>query len=714
MNQIEMLKEAYAAYAKQLKTEINPDDFDSLYSYFDAKFNPQNKKDVTTITVSQHLEGSVLKKLIDATLRTNFYQENPDGTKKPYVSLKFNSKLTERSVHPAPMAEIFVYNRDFEAVHIRYGMVSRGGIRWSDRDDYRTEVMSLVKTQQLKNSVIVPFGSKGAFLVKNPPADPSKVYANGLECYKLMISGILDITDNIVAGKTVRPANCVAYDNDDPYMVVAADKGTAKFSDTANAISKQYNFWLDDAFASGGSNGYDHKGIAITSRGSWECVKRHFRELGKNITCEEFTAAGVGAMAGDVFGNAMMLAPKMKLVAAFSAKYIFIDPAPDIEKALEERKRLFKAVADWDQYDRSLISAGGGIFEKSAEHIKVSAEMKQLLDITADDVSGADLVKAVLKAKVDLLYFGGIGTYVKDAAETDAAAKDAGNNVFRINSDEIRATVVGEGANLAMTAASRVSACLKGIRLNNDAIDNAGGVNCSDHEVNIKILLNPMVKSGAMTVEERNKLIREMQDEVVADVLKTNYQQSQAISLMERRGKDKNIVDLVRRLEKEAGLDRKENVIPDDKTLGERNLTRSEYCVLTSYTKNTVFGELLEEGFAARCPYADAIVADYFPKTLRGRYEKEIKNHYLKKEIVSMVIANGIVNRMGVTFLSSEQARTGKTASELALAFVDYVKKNHIADRFAAVEAQDYKVPADKIMAELESVSDDIKNNYLK
>ncbi|HEX2684040.1 MAG TPA: NAD-glutamate dehydrogenase domain-containing protein, partial [Ferruginibacter sp.] len=475
--------------------------------------------------------------LIDGSLRTNYFQRTTDGTAKEYISIKLSPRTIPDIPEPRPLYEIFVYSPRVEGLHLRGSKVARGGLRWSDRlQDYRTEVLGLVKAQQVKNAVIVPNGAKGGFVCKQPPQEGGReaIQQEGIACYKIFIRGLLDLTDNLLDGKLVSPTNVVRYDEDDPYLVVAADKGTATFSDIANSISSEYQHWLGDAFASGGSQGYDHKGMGITARGAWISVMRHFKEKSINIQEQDFTVVGIGDMAGDVFGNGMLLSPHICLVATFNNQHIFIDPTPDSAKSFVERKRLFTTPkTNWAAYNQSLISKGGGVFNRSAKTIAITPEMKVAFDIQADTLTPTELICCLLKAPVDLVWNGGIGTYVKSSNETHADVGDKANDSLRVNGNELRCKVFGEGGNLGMTQRGRVEYCLNGGACNTDFIDNAGGVDCSDHEVNAKILLNEVVANGDLTAKQRNQLLAEMTDNVAELVLKNNYRQTQAISIAE-------------------------------------------------------------------------------------------------------------------------------------------------------------------------------------
>ena len=521
-----------------------------LVKMFHARFDPyaEGDREAAVAAINEDIvprldavanldEDRILRSflgLIQATLRTNYYQGAGEGVEKPYVSFKLDPKKIPELPEPRPMYEIFVYSPRVEGVHLRGGPVARGGLRWSDRrEDFRTEVLGLVKAQMVKNAVIVPVGSKGGFVPKQlPSGDRDAIQREGIECYRTFIRGLLDVSDNFVGGVSVPPSEVVRHDGDDPYLVVAADKGTATFSDIANEIAGEYGFWLGDAFASGGSAGYDHKGMGITARGAWESVKRHFRELGLDTQMEDFTVVGIGDMGGDVFGNGMLLSEHIKLLGAFNHMHIFLDPDPDPAKSFAERQRLFNLPrSTWEDYDKSLISAGGGVFARSAKSIELSEQMCQLLEIERGRLTPNEVIKALLRAPVDLLWNGGIGTYAKASTEQNADAGDRANDALRVNASELRCRVIAEGGNLGFTQRARIEFARKGGRINTDAIDNAGGVDCSDHEVNIKILLNAPIENGDMTQKQRNELLEQMTAEVGELVLRSNYLQTQALSL---------------------------------------------------------------------------------------------------------------------------------------------------------------------------------------
>src|ERR1700722_5021302 len=604
--------------------------------------------------------------LLQATLRTNFYQLAADGQPKAYVSFKLDPAKIPDLPLPRPKFEIFVYSPRVEGVHLRMGYVARGGIRWSDRrEDFRTEVLGLMKAQNVKNTVIVPVGAKGGFVPKRLPTAGTReeIQAEVVSCYQTFIRGLLDLTDNIVSGRIAPPQRVVRRDGDDAYLVVAADKGTATFSDTANAISLHYGFWLGDAFASGGSAGYDHKKMAITARGAWECVKRHFREIGVDIQKTDFTVAGLGDMSGDVFGNGMLLSRHIRLQVAFDHRHIFIDPSPDPAVSFAERARLFDLPrSSWDDYDRKKISRGGGVFPRTAKSIALSPEERAMLGIEASAATPAEIVKATLKMPVDLLWNGGIGTYVKSRLESNAEVGDRANDTVRINGMELKAKVVGEGGNLGFSQRGRVEYALAGGRLNTDFIDNSAGVNTSDVEVNIKILLNPLVQAGKLTRGDRNKLLVRMTNEVAALVLRNNYLQGQAISVLELHAGPRlaEYQHLIRSLERSGDLNRTLEFLPSDDELAERrkngtSLTRPELAILLAYSKIWLNNHLLASN-VPEDPYLSSELERYFPAPVRERFPKAIAQHRLRREIIATATTNSLVNRMGPTFVPRAQA----------------------------------------------------------
>lgn len=642
--------------------------------------------------------------VINATLRTSYYQAGAGGAERGYVSYKFDSANVPDLPKPRPYREIFVYGPRVEGVHLRFGPVARGGLRWSDRrEDFRTEVLGLVKAQMVKNTVIVPVGSKGGFFAKRPPigGDRDAVLAEGIACYKMFINGLLDITDNIVGGKIVAPANVVRHDNDDPYLVVAADKGTATFSDIANGIAAEHKFWLDDAFASGGSVGYDHKGMGITAKGAWESVKRHFRSLGRDSQTQDFTTVGIGDMSGDVFGNGMLLSRHIRLLAAFDHRHIFLDPNPDAAKTFAERERMFKLPrSSWDDYDKALISKGGGVYARSAKSIPLSPEIKAALGIegNATAMSPVELMSAILKAPVDLLWNGGIGTYVKASSESNSDVGDRANNALRVNGGELRCKMVGEGGNLGLTQLGRIEAAQHGVLLNTDFIDNSAGVDTSDHEVNIKILLNGQVQAKKLSLPERNKLLASMTDEVADLVLNDNYRQNQAISLMERMSLSRlgSKLHFIRTLESQGLLDRQIEFLPSDAEIAERKargqgLTRPELSVLLSYSKLVAFQQMLDSD-VPEDPYLSKELVRYFPQPLQAKYAKAMENHRLKREIIATAVTNSTINRMGATFLLRMQEDSGRTPGEVAKAFTITRETLDARELWAQIDALDGQV----------------------
>ncbi|ADZ68589.1 NAD-glutamate dehydrogenase [Polymorphum gilvum] len=618
--------------------------------------------------------------VIDSVLRTNFFQLDSHGQPKPTFAFKIDSRRIDELPQPRPFREIFVYSPRVEGVHLRFGKVARGGLRWSDRpQDFRTEVLGLVKAQQVKNAVIVPVGAKGGFVPKRLPAggDREAVFREGTEAYKIFVSSLLDVTDNLKDDRIVPPADVVRHDGDDPYLVVAADKGTATFSDTANGLSESRDFWLGDAFASGGSAGYDHKKMGITARGAWEAVKRHFREMNRDIQKEPFTVAGVGDMSGDVFGNGMLLSRAIRLVAAFDHRDIFLDPDPDAARSFAERKRLFElGRSSWQDYDAALISEGGGVFSRQLKSIPLSPQMQALLRIDRNKATPQEVMAAILKMPVDLLWFGGIGTYVRARSETDADVGDRANDAIRVTAAQLRAKVVGEGANLGMTQLARIEYGRAGGRCNSDAIDNSAGVNSSDMEVNIKIALGAAVQSGRLDVASRNRLLADMTDEVADLVLRNNYLQTLAISMTERRGAEDfgYQVRMMRQLEQAGHLDRQVEHLPDDAALAElekagQTLIRAELGVLLAYAKITLFDALLDSPVPDDA-YLGRELFRYFPDRMAEDYQNEISGHRLRREIISTMLANSMINRGGPSFLTRIMDQTGATAAEIAQGFV--------------------------------------------
>jgi glutamate dehydrogenase len=640
-----------------------------------------------------------------ATLRTNYFQSTPEGEPKPYLSFKLDPTGIPELPLPRPMFEIFVYSPRAEGVHLRGGKVARGGIRWSDRrEDFRTEILGLMKAQTVKNAVIVPVGAKGGFVVKRPPANGSRdaLLQEVVFCYKTLIRGMLDLTDNLAGDRVVPPDDVVRYDDDDPYLVVAADKGTATFSDLANGISAEYGFWLGDAFASGGSTGYDHKAMAITARGAWESVKRHFRNLGKDIQNENFTAVGIGDMSGDVFGNGMLLSKHIKLVGAFNHLHVFLDPNPDPETSFEERKRLFELErSSWTDYDTSLISEGGGIFPRSAKSIPLSPEVRELLDVEDEALTPNEVINALLKAEADLLWNGGIGTYVKASEETNAEVGDRSNDALRADARELRCRVVGEGGNLGFTQRGRIEYALGGGRIYTDSIDNSAGVDCSDHEVNIKILLDAIVENGDMTEKQRNELLAEMTEEVAQLVLRDNYQQTQAID--QAKALAHPMVDVharyIHALEQSGRLNRELEFLPSEEELGERRsegkgLTTPELAILLSYSKITLYKELLTSD-APEDPYLSGELERYFPTPLRERFREQMREHRLHREITATHVTNSMVNRCGPSFAFRLGEETGVAAPDIVRAYTATREIFDLRGLWKETEALDNRVGAE-------------------
>ncbi len=628
-------------------------------------------------------EDQILRRYVNAvtaTLRTNYFQRDTDGNPKPMLAFKLDPKALDGLPEPRPFREIFVYGTEVEGVHLRFGKVARGGLRWSDRaQDYRTEVLGLVKAQQVKNAVIVPVGAKGGFYPKQLPVGGTRdeIFKAGTEAYKTYIRTLLSITDNIVGQDVVPPADTLRLDGDDPYFVVAADKGTATFSDTANGLAQEAGFWLDDAFASGGSAGYDHKKMGITARGAWETVKRHFREMDIDIQTTPFTVAGVGDMSGDVFGNGMLLSEKIRLLAAFDHRDIFIDPDPDIEKSFAERKRMFNLPrSSWQDYDKSLLSKGGMIIPRSEKSVTLTPQAMAAIGIEKSQATPFEIMTAILKSPVDLLWFGGIGTYVRGGSETDADVGDRANDPIRITADDVGAKVIGEGANLGVTQRGRIGFGLKGGRCNSDAIDNSAGVNSSDFEVNIKIALASAMRDDRLTRAKRNTLLASMTDEVAALVLRNNYEQSLSISLTEMQGAGNRtgLARLMTRLESDGHLNRKVEVLPNDQALSERYqsgkaLTRPEIGVLLSYAKIVLFDEIIASELPDD-PYLATTLRDYFPAKMHKAHANDINEHRLRREIIATVLANDVINRGGPPFVSTLIDQTGFMPADVVKAAV--------------------------------------------
>jgi len=731
--QIALLR-AYAHYMKQIQFNFSSEYIgDTLCNHLDltrdivelfaVRFDPSfadekqrehqqemlEKKIIESVDAVENLsEDRIIRHylaLINATLRTNYFQQAEDGELKNYFSFKLFPEAIPDIPLPKPMYEIFVYSPRVEGVHLRGGKVARGGLRWSDRmEDFRTEVLGLVKAQQVKNAVIVPTGAKGGFIAKQLPTEGGReaFMAEGISSYQTFIQGLLDITDNLVDGAVVPPENVVRKDEDDPYLVVAADKGTATFSDIANELSEKAGFWLGDAFASGGSVGYDHKKMGITAKGAWVSVQRHFKEMGHNVQEQDFTVAGVGDMGGDVFGNGMLLSEHIQLVAAFNHMHIFIDPDPDSAASFVERKRLFELPgSSWADYSDELISSGGGIFKRAAKSIPISAEMKARFDITEDQLTPTELISAILKSPIDLLWNGGIGTYIKASQESHSDVGDKANDVLRVDANELRCKVIGEGGNLGMTQLARVEYALHGGKSNTDFIDNAAGVDCSDHEVNIKILLNSVVAEGDMTLKQRNSLLEEMTDAVSDLVLENNYRQTQALSLAEREAvlREGEYRRLIAHLENSGRLNRALEYIPNEEEMMERRalgkgLTRPELSVLISYVKSEL-KELLVDSSIPDDSYICQSVETAFPERLKEDFKSQVYDHQLNKEIISTQVANDLFNHVGITFVDRVKQTTGAEIVDVARAYIVARDVFDIPNYWQQIEALDYNISSE-------------------
>ena len=639
---------------------------------------------------------------IEATLRTNFFQAGEDGAARQWLALKIDPRRVPETPLPRPMFEIFVHSPRFEGVHLRMGHVARGGLRWSDRrEDFRTEILGLMKAQNVKNTVIVPVGAKGGFVPRRLPTDRDEALREGTECYRGFVRALLDLTDNVVDGRVVPPPAVVRHDGDDAYLVVAADKGTATFSDTANAISADCGFWLGDAFASGGSAGYDHKQMGITARGAWESVRRHFRELGVDIQAQDFTVAGIGDMSGDVFGNGMLQSPHIRLLAAFNHQHIFLDPAPDATASHAERLRLFRLPrSGWDHYDPRLLSPGGGVHSRQRKSVTLSPQARAMLGLEAESLPPAEVIRAILRMPVDLLWNGGIGTYVRASDESDAAIGDRANEAVRVTGRELRCRVAGEGGNLGFSQPGRIEFAQNGGRINSDFIDNSGGVNCSDVEVNLKILLNPLVRAGRLTRLARNRLLARMTDEVAGLVLRNNYLQSLAISTLQTRAAERiaEVSHVIRALERSAGLDRTLESLPSDDELAERRrkglgLTRPELAMLLSYSKIWLYDRLIGSD-APEDRWLGTELVRYFPQPVQKRFGPAIGRHQLRREIIATAITNSLVNRMGPVFAIRAIEDTGAGIASVARAYAIAREITRMRELWTEIEALDDHVPA--------------------
>ncbi len=722
---------AYAKYLRQAGTPYSQDYMETAFSthpqiaatlveLFEARFDPQltgdrqERVDELIAAVESQLDqvasldqDRIMRsflRLIQATLRTSFFQRGADGRPKSYVAFKLDPRLIPDLPAPRPRYEIFVYSPRFEGVHLRFGPVARGGLRWSDRrEDFRTEILGLVKAQMVKNAVIVPVGAKGGFVLKRSFSDREALQAEAVDCYRMFISALLDVTDNIdtTTGRVIPPADVVRWDSDDPYLVVAADKGTATFSDLANEVAQSYGFWLGDAFASGGSAGYDHKKMGITARGAWESVKEHFRELGHDVQTTDFTVVGIGDMSGDVFGNGMLCSRHIRLVAAFDHRHIFIDPDPDPEVSYAERQRLFHLPrSSWADYNPALISPGGGVWPRTAKLIPISSQARTVLGLepSVTELSPPELIKAILRAPVDLLWNGGIGTYVKATDESHADVGDKANDAVRVNGRQLRCRVVGEGGNLGFTQRGRIEYALAGGRINTDFIDNSAGVDCSDHEVNIKILLSRAMATGDLDPDQRNELLAEMTDEVAALVLRTNYEQ--ATALANSRAQAAALLPVHRRLitdlERSGRIDRELEALPTEEELDERadvGLTSPEFAVLIAHVKITLEDEVIASGLPDE-EWTRGLLEEYFPTPLRERYADLMAEHPLRREIVTTQLVNEVVNRCGITFVYRAVEETGADPTDVLRAYMVVREVFGLTDLWRAVEALDNQIPA--------------------
>jgi glutamate dehydrogenase len=702
------LSDGYLQQALTANAEIA----ELLVALFRSRFDPAGHDEEESARIAAGIEWAIdavesleadrilrdYLAVVLAMTRSDFFQEGPDGARKASLAFKLDPSKLLLLPPPRPSFEIFVYSPAVEGVHLRGGRIARGGLRWSDRrEDFRTEVLGLMKAQMVKNAVIVPFGAKGGFVVKRPPADGGEaLHEEVVACYRLFVSSLLDITDNIVDGAVVPPRGVVRHDADDPYLVVAADKGTATFSDIANEISASHSYWLGDAFASGGSVGYDHKKMGITARGAWESVKRHFRELGSNIMASDFTVVGIGDMSGDVFGNGMLLSPHIRLVAAFNHAHVFIDPEPDPAVSLAERRRLFELPgSSWGDYDRAVISPGGGVYPRTAKSIALSEQARVALDVDAEALAPDEVIRAILRAPVDLLWNGGIGTYVKAAGETNAEVGDKANDSLRVDGRDLRCRVVGEGGNLGLTQRGRIEFATAGGLINTDAIDNAGGVNLSDREVNIKILLDAVVAAGELTGTERNVLLAEIGDDVAALVLRDSYTQSQALSLAVAQAPQMLDVQarMIRSLEQSAGLERGLEALPDEdeiaaRRLREVGLTSPELAVLMAHAKISMNAALVDSDLPED-PHLEDELDRYFPAPLPQRFAAALRGHRLRREIITTHVTNDFVDTAGVTACYRLTEETASSTADVARAYIVAREAFALRSFWAAVEALD-------------------------
>jgi glutamate dehydrogenase len=719
---VRYLKQVGVTYSRAYLAQVlnaHPDVAAALVTLFhaqlDMNFSGNRERTVadahetimTALEATQSLdEDRIIRRvlnLVDAAMRTNAFQRDGAGLRRPALAIKFDCPKLDGLPDPKPFREIFVYSPRVEGLHLRFGAIARGGLRWSDRpEDFRTEVLGLVKAQQVKNAIIVPVGAKGAFVPRQMPlgGDRETVQKEGTACYKIFVQTLLDVTDNLEGDVVLPPPDVRRRDGDDPYLVVAADKGTATFSDTANSISLERGYWLGDAFASGGSNGYDHKVMGITAKGAWEAVKRHFREVDRDIQASPFTVAGVGDMSGDVFGNGMLLSPQIRLIAAFDHRDIFIDPDPDPKRSLAERQRLFNLPrSSWQDYNKELLSKGGGVYSRSLKNVALFQEARKALGLGNDPVTPQEVMNAILKAEVDLLWFGGIGTYVRGSTESDAEAGDRANDAIRVTGKDIRAKVVGEGANLAVTQRARIEYALHGGHIDTDAIDNSAGVNASDIEVNVKIAMNTVIRSGALDMDGRNAFLKEMTGEVAALCLRNNYLQPLAISLAERAGVGAlpDHRGLIESLGARGQLIRSVEALPDEATLNARavsgiGLTRPELATILAYAKNSLRADLL----ASKAPddvYLGHELFAYFPKTLTERYPESVSTHRLRREVIATVIANAVINRGGPAFVVKMMAATSADAGQVAAAFCLARDAYGIERLYGEIDALDGQIP---------------------
>jgi glutamate dehydrogenase len=721
-----MLFRAYAKYTRQIGSRWSQRYLEDtltrqgeiaarIIELFHLRFDPERRQDVAADELSALLldliegvesleEDQILRgfiELINATDRTNFYQRDPAGDPRASLALKLNPSRVEAMPRPSPDREIFVYSPFVEGVHLRAGAVARGGIRWSDRrEDFRTEILGLMKAQTVKNAVIVPVGAKGGFVCKRLPLPDREATMREVEgCYDVFIGALLDLTDNLSDGDVVSAPDTVRRDADDVYLVVAADKGTAQFSDRANSIAQGRGFWLGDAFASGGSVGYDHKKMGITARGAWESAKRHFRDLAIDIQAEPITVVGIGDMSGDVFGNGLLASESLKLVAAFDHRHVFIDPSPDPAASYAERKRLFELQrSSWADYDEESISTGGGVFSRSAKSVELSDEIRELLEFAEPECTPSELISAILRAHVDLIWNGGIGTYVKSESETDVQVGDKANDEVRIDASELRCSVVVEGGNLGLTQRARIDFAIDGGLINTDAIDNSAGVDCSDHEVNIKILLDRLVVAGDLTEKQRDELLVGMTDEVARLVIADNYAQTQILSMS--REQAPGMVDVHMRhldwLESVAGLDREVECLPSDQQLVTRQvegrgLTQPELAVMMAYTKRLLAEAVLLSDLPEEHAYDDLLLG-YFPVPISERFATAIDSHPLRRELSATVITNRLVNRAGISMVHRLEEETSASISDIARAHAAAWRMYHLEERWEQVESLDGQI----------------------